>query len=302
MLIPSCPSDTIPAEKLLPPIRKAIIPAAGRGTRLLPATAIIPKELLPVDLKPMIQHCIEEAARSRIEEIALILSPEKETVRAFLQAGSRSNRPELSSLRDALDRCRITYLEQTDPTGVADALLLARPFTGGEPFAVLLPDNITYAEPAPLVQMYAHLEPGLCALALTEYQETNAAWYGNCGRVECEPLAERRYRITRLHDKGKGAFRVRSGRTELVGYARYILQPYFFDYYPSRDTLGEGEEMDDTPILQRIIAAGRMTGVRIEGNLFDAGNPAGFAAANRFAAGQDGQVRSGPLAIDPGSG
>ena len=283
-------------------IRKAIIPAAGRGIRLLPVTAIIPKELLPVDLKPMIQHCVEEAVRSRIEEIALILSPEKESVRAFLQVGSRSNRPELSSLRDALDRCRITYLEQTDPTGVAAALLLAKPFTGDEPFAVLLPDNITYAEPAPLIQMYAHLAPGLCALALTQYHKENAAWYGNCGRVECEPLEGRRFRITRLHDKGKGTFRIRSGMSELVGYARYILQPYFFDYYPRDDTPGEGVEMDDTPILQKIIAAGRMTGVRIEGDLFDAGNPAGFAAANRFAAGLDRQGRPGPLAIDPGSG
>jgi len=250
----------------------------------------------------MIQHCVEEAAHSGIEEIALILSPEKESVRAFLQECSRSNRPELSSLRDALGRCRITYLEQTDPTGVADALLLARQFTGDEPFAVLLPDNITFAEPAPLIQMYDHLEPGLCALALTEYHKENAAWYGNCGRVECEQLEGRRFRITRLHDKGKGTFRVRSRMSELVGYARYILQPYFFDYYPDRDTLGEGEEMDDTPILQKIIAAGRMTGIRVEGDLFDAGNPAGFAAANRFAAALHRQGNSGPLAIDPGSG
>ncbi|MBI4161963.1 MAG: NTP transferase domain-containing protein [Acidobacteria bacterium] len=262
-------------------VRKGVVPAAGRGTRLLPATAAVPKELLPVGLKPLLQLCLEEAAASGLEEVALVLSPGKPAIREFLEAATRPGRPGLDSLRSALERCRPVFVEQPVPRGVADALRRAREFTSGEPFAVLLPDNVAFADPPPLAQMRPYLEPGLCALALTEYRRETAGWFGNCGRVEVAPQGGPRYRVTRLHDKGSGNFRLRNGESELVGYARYVLQPWFFDFVP--EAAPGGAEIDDTPILQRIAGEGRLAGIRVEGALFDAGNPAGYAAANRFA-------------------
>jgi UTP--glucose-1-phosphate uridylyltransferase len=267
----------------LPKIRKAVVPAAGLGTRLLPATAAVPKELLPVGLKPMIQHCLEEAIGSGIEEIALILSPPKRSIRAYLDFAASSDVPNMAAFRDLLSRCQLHYLDQPQPRGVADALRLARDFTGPEAFAVLLPDNVTFAGPPVLAQMWPHLEDDRCALALTEYRKETAAWFGNCGRVDCTPLSGPKYRISRLHDKGKGTFRIRSGTVELVGYARYVLQPHFYDYISVSAVPPGGAELDDTPILQAIIQERGITGIQVQGHLFDAGHPGGYQAANRFA-------------------
>jgi UTP-glucose-1-phosphate uridylyltransferase len=155
---------------------------------------------------------------------------------------------------------------------------------------------VTFADSPVLAQMLPHLETGRCALALTEYHRDTAEWYGNCGRVDCTPLGGPRHRITRLHDKRPGTFRIRSGEKELVGYARYVLQPYFFDFYPDPSEPSPAAELDDTPILQAIIRDRGMTGIQVRGDLFDAGNPAGFRAANRFA------DAAGGLAFDPASG
>ena len=264
-------------------ISKAVIPAAGLGTRLLPATAGIPKELLPVGLKPMIQHCLEEAIQSGLKEIAIILSPQKSPIRTFLREAASSSHPALEEFARLLRGARIEYLEQTRPHGVADALSRARDFTSGEPFAVLLPDNVCFASTPPVRQMLTRLEPGRCALALIEYRRETADWFGNCGRVDCEPIEDPVYRITRLHDKGTGTFDLRGKARELVGYARYLLQPYFFDYLEETTPADPGQEWDDTPVLQKIILDRQMTGVHLTGEAFDVGNPAGYLAANRFA-------------------
>ena len=274
-----------------PEISKAVIPAAGLGTRLLPATAAIPKELLPVGLKPMIQHCLEEALRSGLNEIAIIVSPQKSPIRDFIRNAVSSSQPALNEFSRLLRKARIEYLEQPRPRGVAVALARARDFTAGEPFAVLLPDNVCFAATPAVGQMLPHLEKGRCALALIEYRRETAGWFGNCGRVDCQPIDDPLYRITRLHDKGSGNFDLGGRTRELVGYARYLLQPYFFDYLEDSAPADPVMEWDDTPVLQKIIGDRQMTGVRLTGEAFDAGNPAGYMAANRSAEGHSRRTR-----------
>ena len=114
-------------------LTKAVIPAAGRGTRFLPVTRAVPKEMLPVGRRPMIQYAVDEAMTFGIGDIYIVISPDKEIIRAYFSSlGSRY-------------REKLHYLVQEKPRGLGDALLLARPYIEpGEPFAVLLPDNVIF--------------------------------------------------------------------------------------------------------------------------------------------------------------
>ena len=188
-------------------IRKAVIPAAGWGTRFLPATKAIPKELLPLADKPVIQHTVEEAAASGIEQVIIVTSPGKGALEAHF-----SMCPELETALDQkgdaelLEKVRCTnqladicYVMQQEPLGLGHAILVTKDIVGDEPFAVFLPDDLFAAEP-PLIRQMAEVYQrfGGSVLALLRVVPEDTRRYGI---VKPEQVAERTYRILDMVEK-----------------------------------------------------------------------------------------------------
>jgi UTP--glucose-1-phosphate uridylyltransferase len=276
-------------------ISKAIIPAGGLGTRMLPATLAVPKEMLPVAGLPMIHYAVAEAFRSGIREICIIVAPGKRSIAEYFlhrpldsAAADERTRNVLNELARIREEARFLLLEQTEPKGLGDAIWQARDFIDGSPFALLLPDNI-FTDPVPVTArlIEAWQTHKLDTIALHRVADDEAPLLGNCGGVRCRPLAAdepdgpgRCHRIEDLQDKGPGHFRPDAGYT-LRTAPRHVLNEHFFYYLARqrRDREGGGE-LDDVPVLQEIIRSQGMTGVLVGGRVLDAGSPAGYARAN----------------------
>jgi len=257
-------------------VRKAVIPAAGKGRRMQELSHGLPKELLPVGGKPMIQRAIEMHVRSGIEQMAVVLSPEKHSIRDLLTS-KRFADPEFCVL---LDHVELVFFEQVEPLGVAHAVSLAHDFIGKEPFALVMPDCFLFSETpflSQLVQIY-HKRP-LDMIGFVRLEQSRSTQFGNVGLLRLEPVEPPLYRILELSDKKAGSVEF-SGPVHPKGFAGGIYGPDYFDLIPSGP--GRSGEMDDVPIHQDLIRRGRLYGVELEGAPFDLGNPEGYRAAERF--------------------
>ena len=262
-------------------VETAIIPAAGLGTRLQPVTTVVPKELLPIGTKPMIDYALEEALSAGIKRVIVVLSPDKPLLQQYLR---RSSDGEAS---EAFSQLTLEFVYQPEPLGVADAVLYTRPLIGEEPFALLFPDNVIFANPKPLaVLIDAYDRTGTDILGITEVKSAGEArLWGNCGRVDVEAVGDDILRITKLHDKAPGYFELRRGEPELRMFGRYILKPHFFDYAAEFRAKGRSSseesrrEVDDVPVLQRLIGENPVHGLPFSETVWDIGNPRGYLAA-----------------------
>lgn len=271
-----------------PPSTPAVIPAAGKGTRFLPVTRAVPKELLPVGGKPMIQHAVEEAMAAGIETVCIVLHPEKQIIREYFVGPERRHEQgddALDGLREIRRRMEIVFVTQEHPRGVADAVGRARSVTGDGPFALMLPDNVFFgAEPA-IGRLLRHHDGRRDLTLLHALTRRNAPWFGNCGRTKIRPErgAPGLYRILKLQAKRRGFQRPPRGRA-WVALARSVLGGSFFDYLErlKRERRGTGLELDDVPIFQWILRERGFYGVKLRGQAFDVGSPRGYAAANWF--------------------
>lgn len=266
-------------------IRKAIIPAAGRGTRLLPATVYVAKELLPVGRKPMVQWALEEAAEAGVEEALLVVSKEKVgAFRAYFSAAQRSEFagvPAMRRVRALQERMRITYVFQNESRGLGDAILQAREHVDGEPVLVLLPDNVLFGGAGAARQLIRGYEEfGRTVLGLLRVTPDRAAQFGNCGGVTCNRWDEGLFEITHLQDKGPGVFQMGGETSRLRVCGRYLLEPGFFEVAAAMPA--KTGEFDDVPILQKLIEQGSVSGAELDGTLFDCGHWDGYWAANQF--------------------
>ncbi|MBI4575199.1 MAG: NTP transferase domain-containing protein [Planctomycetes bacterium] len=259
-----------------------MIPSAGRGTRLFPATLAVPKELLPIGGVPMIQRTLEEAAASGIREVAIILARGKEAIRRHLETAAPG--PALRALRALRRRLRITWIEQHPVAGLGDALWSARAFCRDEPFAVLLPDNVIEAPTPALLQLADafHDRPADHALA-TVVTPAEAHRFSASGRIEYEGADERTVRITRFLPKARGDFPVPDGVPRLRTVGRWILTPRFFRHAEAaRRRLVRGREFDDVPVLRAMAREGEFYARLLLGTVFDAGNPRGLQRASFY--------------------
>lgn len=246
----------------------AVIPAAGLGTRMLPISKSIPKEMLPVGTKPMIQYSVEEAVAAGIKRICIIINERKAIIRDYFQGLSSS--------------AELTFIYQPEPKGVADAMYLAKDFIGGQPFALLLPDNIFFTSVPAIAQV---------ATCFEEYKKdiTACVWvtrksaplFGNCGRIDYEVVRKSVLKITRLDDKRPGYFSMGWRMKMLREVPRRIFLPHVFEYI---DRLRQGArgELDDVPVFQEMVSKGLVLGCILEGKAFDLGNPNGYRAANSY--------------------
>ena len=254
----------------------AVIPTAGNGTRLLPATAAVPKVLLPVGLRPMIDWALEEAVASGVGAIIVVSSPDQPTVREHVER--------LSASSEHLRGVEITFVEQPEPRGFGDALMRCRELTRDDSFGVVVPDNWFDGPDPALAQIAAtHAATGLDTIGLIEVGPEKAGLLGNVGRVELEELGGNAYRIVKLGDKARGTFEPAAGVTVLRGCARYALGPGFYDALDATGPPATGE-WDDVPAFQHLIGHSGLAGHRIEGQHFDVGHGAGYLAAMSYIA------------------
>ena len=262
-------------------IRKAVIPAAGFGTRFLPFTKAVPKELIPLVDRPVIQYVVEEALAAGIEEILIVLSGGKEAIiRHFDSAGDLERRLEhdgktalLELVRSVGAGARLHYVYQRELNGLGGAVLEAASFVGDEPFAVLLGDTVmtgSAALPSVVGQLAGvHAETGGSVIAVEEVPAEAVRKYGVIGGTEFAPGV---VRIDRMIEKPSPE----EAPSRLAVAARYILPPEIFAAL--RETpRGKGGEIQLTDAIRRLIAAGApFFGRRIEGRRHDIGAKLSF--------------------------
>jgi UTP--glucose-1-phosphate uridylyltransferase len=261
-------------------VRKAVILAAGFGTRMLPASKVIPKEILPVVDTPAIQLVVEEIVRSGIRDIIMVISRGKTAVLNHFQpvpelerALEEHGKQELLDLvRATSDLADITSVEQAAPLGIGHAVLQARDLVGNEPFAVLLPDDIFDADPPCLRQLLdvAAAEDGP-VVALMRVAKAEVSKYGI---VEARPLGERRFHLTGMVEKP----RLEQAPSDLAIVGRYILPPEIFSILAQAKP-GTGGEIQLTDALLVLSKRRRLYGYEFEGVRYDLGDRLGFLTA-----------------------
>jgi UTP--glucose-1-phosphate uridylyltransferase len=262
-------------------IRKGVIPAAGLGTRFLPATKAVPKELLPIVDKPTIQYIVEEAVSSGIEEVILVTARGKGSIEDHfdvsfeLEETLKKKKKEdlLRMVRDLSEMVRVVAIRQKEPKGLGHAVLCAREAVGEEPFAVLLGDDIVDAAPPCLAQMMevSRQKKG-GVIALLRVPETETHLYGI---IRGEQVDERIYQIAEMIEKPKPE----QAPSNLAVIGRYVLPPEIFPIL-GKTPPGKGGEIQLTDALQKLARRTPLYGYEFVGDRYDAGDKVGYLQAN----------------------
>lgn len=263
-------------------IRKAVFPVAGLGTRFLPATKAIPKEMLPLADKPLIQHAVDEAKAAGIEMFCFVTSRGKTPLEDHFDLNyelnqTLKNRGKLDLLKVVesiqIDSGKIAYVRQSEPLGLGHAVWCAREFIGDEPFAVLLPDEQVLGDRPCLVQMmdaYNQVGGNLLSVFEVPREQTNKYGILDIGKDDGR-LAE----VKGLVEKPEPA----QAPSTLSIQGRYILQPEIF-HHLERFEKGAGGEIQLTDAMAKLIGNQPFHGFRFEGKRFDCGDKLGFVLAN----------------------
>lgn len=262
-------------------ITKAVIPAAGLGTRFLPATKAVPKEMLPIVDKPTIQYLVEEAVAAGIREILVVLGRNKQCVEdhfdrapeleALLEA--KGQRELLETVRDLAGMAHISFVRQRQALGLGHAVGCARFFAAGEPFAVMLGDNVVHSHKPALAQMMEVYDAtGASVLAVQDVPDEQVSRFGIVGTQAVPGMAA--LRVTSLVEKPKLA----DAPSNTAIYGRYIITPRIFDLL-ERQAPGAGGEIQLTDALLALLEQEAIYALRLQGTLYDVGDKLGFLQA-----------------------
>ena len=266
------------------PIRKAILPVAGLGTRFLPATKAMPKEMLTVVDRPIIQHVVDEARDAGIEHFIFVTGRNKGVIedhfdRQFeleLTLTERGKSPELELLsRDLPGPGTTSFTRQQSPLGLGHAVWCARELVGDEPIALLLPDVLVQARRSCLAQMidcYGELGERANIIAVEEVARERVHMYGAVGVGARKGKA---FGITQMVEKPPND----KAPSNLIITGRYILQPEIFDILSTQQQ-GAGGEIQITDAMIRLAQSQPFYGLKFEGRTFDCGSKIGFLTAN----------------------
>ncbi|KHL92654.1 UTP--glucose-1-phosphate uridylyltransferase [Paenibacillus sp. IHB B 3415] len=277
-------------------IRKAIIPAAGLGTRFLPATKAMPKEMLPIVDKPTIQYIVEEAVASGIEDIIIVTGKGKRAIEDHFDnsfelefnLAEKQKWELLESVRKSSEMADIHYIRQKEPRGLGHAIWCARKFIGNEPFAVLLGDDIVESDKPCLKQMidvYDQYKSSIVGVQQVPWEEVS-----RYGLVDGTELAERVYKANRLVEKPKRE----DAPSNLAILGRYILTPRIFDMLGEQQ-VGVGGEIQLTDAISRLSEVERIIAYDFDGKRHDVGEKMGFIQTSIHYALQHEELKEGLL-------
>jgi UTP--glucose-1-phosphate uridylyltransferase len=262
-------------------LRKAVIPAAGMGTRVQEMTHGLPKEMLPIGGRPMISYAIQEAALSDLEELYIIINERKAVLRRFLESEELASAIRSGQPGKAVSLPCLTFIEQPVPLGTGEAIFRARALIGEEPFVLMMPDFIFFGRTPCLAQMIPLYERfGRDIVGLLELRGKEAEGFGNVGIVQGQEGRAGVVAIHSLSGKMSTPLIIREEKQVLKAVPRWILGSHFFEYLDK--TKGKGE-WDDTPALQILCTEREVFGRILDGRGFDVGNPRGYQAAQAFA-------------------
>ena len=262
-------------------IRKAVIPAAGLGTRFLPATKSVPKELLPILDKPMLQYVVEEAAEAGIEEVIIVTSPGKESIAAYFQPdlaleehlAASGSQDLLEQVRHVSSLARVSFVLQEQPLGLGHAVLTAKAAVGEQPFAVMLPDDLVAHTPGVLAQMMevgTRFDAGVVAVERVPWEVVQ-----NYGVADAVEVGERVHQIIGLVEKPPRE----EAPSNLTIVGRYILPP---DIFPclERTPPGAKGEIQLTDGMSLLLESRTLYAHEFQGKRYDGGTPLGLLRAS----------------------
>ncbi|CAN5749030.1 UTP--glucose-1-phosphate uridylyltransferase GalU [soil metagenome] len=262
-------------------IRKAVFPAAGLGTRFLPATKASPKEMLPLVDKPLIQYSVEEAVASGIESILIVTGREKSSIENHFDISyeledllrEKGKTEFFQMVRAISEICRISYTRQKQALGLGHAIYQAKDFAQNEPFAVLLADDVVDAEKPALKQMIEVFEKYDAPVIATMQVEGEAI--SRFGVIDAEEVEENVFKIKDMVEKPK----FEDAPSDLAIIGRYILTPDVFDAI-ERTEKGAGGEIQITDAMRLMIKEGKpFYALKLDGTRHDAGDKLGFLIA-----------------------
>ncbi|HCV3834622.1 TPA: UTP--glucose-1-phosphate uridylyltransferase GalU [Staphylococcus aureus] len=258
-------------------IKKAIIPAAGLGTRFLPATKAMPKEMLPILDKPTIQYIVEEAARAGIEDIIIVTGRHKRAIEDHFDSQKelemvlkeKGKSELLEKVQYSTELANIFYVRQKEQKGLGHAISSARQFIGNEPFAVLLGDDIVESEVPAVKQLIdVYEETGHSVIGVQEVPEADTHRYGII-----DPLTKngRQYEVKKFVEKPAQG----TAPSNLAIMGRYVLTPKIFDYLKTQKE-GAGNEIQLTDAIERMNNDNQVYAYDFEGERYDVGEKLGF--------------------------
>ena len=261
-------------------VRKAIIPAAGLGTRFLPATKSQPKEMLPIVDKPTLQYIIEEAIESGIEEILIVTGRSKKSIEDHfdrsveleLELEQKDKTEMLKMVQDISNMVNIHYIRQKEPKGLGHAIYCAKSFIGNEPFAVLLGDDIVDSEKPCLKQLIeAYNEYKTSILGVQEVDKQDTDKYGI---LDAKYIENRVYKVKDMIEKPK----VEEAPSNIAILGRYIITPDIFDILENQEP-GKSGEIQLTDALKTLATHEAIYAYNFEGKRYDVGDKLGFLEA-----------------------
>ncbi|MFV3402398.1 MULTISPECIES: UTP--glucose-1-phosphate uridylyltransferase GalU [Pseudomonas] len=266
-------------------IKKCLFPAAGYGTRFLPATKAMPKEMLPVVNKPLIQYGVEEALAAGLNEISIVTGRGKRALEDHFdisyelenQIKGTDKEKYLVGIRRLLDECSFAYTRQTEMKGLGHAILTGRPLIGDEPFAVVLADDLCVnldgdGVLAQMVALYKKYRCSIVAIQEVDPQETN-----KYGVIAGEEIKDGIFRVDSMVEKPKPE----DAPSNLAIIGRYILTPDIFEKIEQTEP-GKGGEIQITDALMKQAAEGNVIAYKFKGRRFDCGGAEGYIEATNF--------------------
>ncbi|WP_436870911.1 UTP--glucose-1-phosphate uridylyltransferase GalU [Mammaliicoccus sciuri] len=258
-------------------IKKAIIPAAGLGTRFLPATKAMPKEMLPILDKPTIQYIVEEAARAGIEDIIIVTGKHKRAIEDHFDIQKelettlyeKGKLELLDKVQYSTELANIFYVRQKEQKGLGHAIYTAKQFIGNEPFAVLLGDDIVESDNPAIKQLMEQYEAtGKSVIGVQTVPEKETHRYGI---IDPKDQVERLYEVNRFVEKPEQG----TAPSNLAIMGRYVLSPRIFDYLENQDE-GSGGEIQLTDAIERLNKDDKVYAYDFEGQRYDVGEKIGF--------------------------
>ena len=263
------------------PIHKAIIPAAGLGTRVLPATKAVPKEMMPVADKPTIQYVVEEAAASGVTDITFVTSRNKSAIEDHfdeqpeLQAvlERKGDFEKLAKVTGPSELARFSFVRQPEPRGLGHAVLMARPVIGDEPFSVLLGDDLIVHPPRPCLRqlMDVYERTGASVIAVMRVPRDMISRYGVVTVDPAGQLDARTFRVCDTVEKPTAA----EAPSDLAVIGRYVFTPRIFDLLETTAP-GAGGEVQLTDAIRELCQREPLYAYEFEGTRYDIGDPVGL--------------------------